>query len=101
MLDNRILAVLVILGVIFAWYLIGDVALGGLLLLFGLKGKKRKQEYVDENSDISDYLINSAKDKQKEARKVDKEIENVMDSPVDYEKPIEEVVKNAKKDWID
>jgi len=103
-----ILAIIIILGVIFAWYLIGDIALGGLLTLFGL-GTTRKviaekintlKSNADEHEDISDHLVDVATKTQQEADKIDTVIKEVTEKPVDYEKPIESVISHAKKDWL-
>lgn len=100
-----VIGVFIILGVLVAWYLIGDVALGGLLALFGLgRGKGREQAEklrTEANMDAerANKLASDASDKQQEAKKVDQEIDEIIEEPVDYEKPVEEVVENAKKDW--
>ena len=97
-------SVLIIIGVAVAWYFIGDVALAGLLALFGLGGanlKKANQlkDEADEHVDMANHFINVVSDKQEKAAKFDREIELTKTEPVDYEKPRQEVVDDAKKDW--
>lgn len=104
---NKIhLIILICVVVAVAWWFIGDVALGGLLALFGLGGGKKDEAtartyntQADEHVEMAEEDINTAAEHAEIADKVNDDIAGVLNQPVDHKKPIDEVVEDAKKDW--
>jgi hypothetical protein len=102
---TNLIIIISIIGITCALvYTFGDNGLYALLaLIFGLGKNKKKAEALnveaDEHIEIVDELVNEAVEHQQEAKKIYNDITEIIDTPVDYVKPIDEVVKNAKKDW--
>ena len=104
---NKVAAVILILVLVaIAYWLIGDVALGGLLALIGLSGDKEEKESGDFKRDAethenqAEVYLDRAQQEQMEADKLnDERIKVIIDSEPDETTPLNQVVNDAKKDW--
>lgn len=99
------LIALILIGVIVAWWFVGDVALAGLLSLLGVDGKRKynKAQELKQETEVNEEL--AAIDKKDAVRvndeigQANKNITEIVNTPVDFDKPINEVVADAKEDW--
>jgi len=104
-LDRLEIVILIICAVVVAYYFIGDIALAGLLGIFFKRGKKHEQKAKQLNDEANEHIamadkdVQAAVEKQKEADKIQNEIEDIVESKPDESEPIKKVVDDAKKDW--
>jgi Sec-independent protein translocase protein TatA len=97
---------MVLVLVAIAYWLIGDVALGGLLALLGMGSDEAKKESSNFKRDAethenqAEVYLDRSQQEQMEVDKLNEErIKVIIESEPDDTTPLNQVVKDAKKDW--